>query len=80
MRVKNAENIYVKSPKTKIPAHMDIMYLWTITSITFIKEIISYSALLSNYKVILILKTVAFCKNTCLMMYTEWFVITDLFT
>lgn len=71
MRVKNAEDIYFKSPKNKILTRMDIMYLWTITNITFIKEIISYSALLSNYKVILILKTVAFCKNTCLMMQIE---------
>lgn len=59
---------------------MNIMYLWTTKNITLVKETISFSTLLSNYKAILILKTVAFCKNMCLTMYTEWFVPTDLLT
>lgn len=59
---------------------MDIMHLWTTKTKTLVKEIISFSTLLSNYKAILILKTVAFCKNMCLKMYTEWFVPTDLLT
>lgn len=46
---------------------MGIMYLWTITNVTLVKEIISYSALLSNNKAILLLKTVAFYKNMCVL-------------